>query len=175
MGNDVTDSAIMKSISKPNGGIDRVQVFLALVLLSILLITCPAIILIVYWVEIDDNPPATVNNVHLHPKEGTEEIVDTAVVIPGGNLYFGMDYCKFTSSPAAIRRTWADDLLFISPPAYPSVLPRGCRHVDAAVLVPETLPTGEYTLGYTLEYQVNPLRERRVKFEVGPIKVQILP
>ncbi len=160
-----------KVFRRRSGTHDWVQVTLA----GIFILVFAVIVIGVYWAVFDDNPPATVNNVHLHSQEGIDEIVDTAVVVPGGNLYFGMDYCKFTDSPVTFRRTWKNELLFISPLVFPSVFPRGCRHVDAAVLVPQTLPTGEYVLDYTIEFPINPLRERSVKFEVGLIKVQILP
>ncbi len=179
MNND-TDSAIMRSVSKPNGGIDRVQVVMALFLLGLLLVACPSLVLAVYWLEFEDNPPASVENIVLF--NGVRgEVVDEILVSPGGQIAFSVDFCKFTNSAASIRRTWLNELVYhatveIEHPGiseeHPVVLQPGCGTQLVVLDVPTTLPPEEYTLGNTITYRVNPLKERFISYDVGPIIVK---
>ena len=180
MTNGVTDSAILKSISKPNGGIDKVQVLGALIFFSIVLISCFVITLGLYWLEIDDNPPASVENIIMYSAV-SGGAVDAISVHPGGQIAFSVNFCKFTTSAAVIRRTWLNDLVYHSaegeghapiPEERPALLPLGCGTQLVVLDVPSTLPPEEYLLSTTVTYQVNPVKERFIAFAVGPIIVK---
>ncbi len=181
MNDKITDSGIVKSVSKPNGGFDSVKVFLALVFFTIVLVSCPAIILAVYWLEVDDNPPASVENIIMYNEVGGE-IVDKIVVHQGGQIAFSVDFCKFTTAAAEIRRTWMNDLVYhpavgasdghaVPREEHPTVLPRGCGTQLVVLDIPTTLPPEEYMLGTTVIYQVNPIKERFITYDVGPILI----
>ena len=186
MNNDVTDSKIVQSVSTPNGGIDRIQVIMAGIFLMMAMIICPSIVLVVYWLEVDDNPPATVNNIIMFSEVGGEA-VSTIFVNPGGQIAFSVDFCKFTTSPATIRRTWMNDLSYHVPDGHdedghldgdghipeenPMVLAPGCGNQVVVLDVPSTLPASEYMLNTTVIYPVNPIKERLLSFAVGPILV----
>ncbi len=180
MTNTLTDSAIMKSVSKPSGGIDRVQVILALILVSVMVISCFALTLGVYWLSFDDTPPASVENIIMYSAVGGG-VVDAIQVAPGGQIAFSVDFCKFTTSAATIRRTWLNDLVYHSaegeghsaiPEEHPALLPLGCGAQLVVLDVPTTLPPEEYLLSTTVTYQINPIKERFIAFDVGPIIVK---
>ncbi len=180
MTNGVTDSAILKSISKPNGGIDRVQVLGALIFFSIVLISCVLLTLGLYWLEVDDNPPASVENIIMYGAV-SGGAVDAIQVAPGGQIAFSVDFCKFTTSAATIRRTWRNELVYHSaegdghpviPVEHPALLPLGCAAQLVVLDVPATLPSEEYLLSTTVTYQINPIKERFIAFDVGPIIVK---
>ncbi len=183
MNDKMTESGIMKSVSKPNGGFDSIKVFLALVFFTIVLVSCPAILLAVYWLEVDDNPPASVNNIIMYNEVGGEQ-VDKIIVHQGGQIAFSVDFCKFTSASAEIRRTWMNDLVYhpaagatddhaaaLTAGARPVILPRGCGNQLVVLDIPTTLPPEEYILGSTVIYQVNPIKERFITYDVGPILI----
>ena len=186
MNNDMTDSKILQSVSTPNGGVDRVQVIMAGIFLMIAMIVCPAIVLVVYWLEVDDNPPATVDNIIMYSEVGGEE-VNTILVHPGGQIAFSVDFCKNTTSPATIRRTWMNDLAYHVADEdghdedghileeSPMVLDPGCGQQVVVLDVPSTLPASEYVLGTTVIYPINPIKERFLSFDVGPILVSEQP
>ncbi len=176
MNNDVTDSALLKSVSKPSGGFDLVKIFSASAIALILLIACPVLVLAVYWLEVDDNPPATIVNIHFHPEVDSEDIVDEAVARPGGSVWFGADFCKFTTAAVSIRRAWINDVIYtVPPPSFaPPVFPVGCMHAHVRVDVPGDLRPGIHTLQNTFEYPINPIKTRYVTFDVEPIVVSII-
>lgn len=182
MNDKVTDSAVMKSVSKPNGGIDLFKVIIALTIAALLLVACPVLVLAVYWLEVDDNPPASVENIVLYSEVGGE-IVSEIVVKPGGQIAFSVDFCKFTTASATIRRTWMNDLVYHAVDGHeeqdghdeaPAVLEPGCGKQLVVLDVPTGLPPEEYMLGNTITYPVNPLKERFISYDVGPIFVSIV-
>ncbi len=182
MNDKMTDSGIMKSVSKPNGGFDGVKIFLALIFFSIVLVSCSSLALAVYWLEFDDKPPASVNNIIMYNEAGGE-IVDKIIVHQGGQIAFSVDFCKFTTAAAEIRRTWTNDLVYhpfvddsgdheAAPHEQdPIILPRGCGSQLVVLDVPATLPPEEYLLGNTILYKINPLKERFISYDVGPILI----
>ena len=159
---------ILKEVVSTGNKVDRVQVFLALILVGVVGFLCIGL----YWILLDDNPPAEVFNTSLYSGENDGR-VHKLEVQAGSDFVYGLDYCKYTSSPANIRTTWVDDLVYqeIVETLEPAVVPQGCGHLHILKTIPTTLLPAEYSMRVTLEYNVNFLKYRYVTYEVGKIIV----
>jgi hypothetical protein len=147
-------------IQKENNKIDGVRIFLIGANLLVVL----AVFVVVYWLFFDTNPPAVVNEVYVH-----EEFV-----YPGGTYTLHVDWCKYAKGSAVVRAAWVNDLAFTQPTWSPpgSIFPDGeCSARDILLQVPTTLPPSDYHIKYTNTWRVNPIQERSIEMEVGPVVV----
>ncbi len=81
----------------------------------------------------------------------------TKYVKQGDVLIYELDYCKFTNDSVNISRSFFDGVVF-STPDTTTKNPIGCRIQNISIQVPETLPTGKYTLKISYTYKVNPIK-----------------
>jgi hypothetical protein len=88
-----------------------------------------------------------------HPFEISPE---TLVVKAGQNITYHTDYCKYTTLPATVTRSFVDGVKYSTPPTIANNAP-GCHELFPSLLVPN-LPPGTYYLRNIYQYQVNPIR-----------------
>lgn len=82
----------------------------------------------------------------------------------GEQLTYGLDYCKTTDIPAEMYASFIDTVK-IDMPVVKIKSPVGCtKKIVDIYKVPAILPTGLYYLEVEAVYQVNPLREVRVRY-----------
>jgi hypothetical protein len=146
-----------KSLFATNGKFDWVKFTLGLFTLLFVL----GLAYISWLVYFEDNPPAEI----------LEATVTPAVVEPGGEIYYTLDWCKYTEALADVRMVWKNDLVYIVPAPDPFYIPPGCHVTSLLGSVPESLESGEYIIEVEVIYQVNHFAERMTEFEMGPIVV----
>jgi hypothetical protein len=88
----------------------------------------------------------------------------------GGLLTYELDYCKHMELPAVVTRAFVDGIVFTAPEVVTNN-PAGCNSNTHLMSVPAELPSGEYYLRTTWEYQVNPLRKVLVTFTTNSFKI----
>jgi hypothetical protein len=121
--------------------------------LFIVIIACFIVGVIIYWVTYPYKP--LVFNEPEFP-------VLTKTVKQGGILKYTSNYCKYNEVAPLVYRTFANDLVFSTPPQTTN-RPMGCHVVTIAVLVPHELPPGVYHIENTFSFQMNPLRVITIK------------
>jgi len=156
-------------VSDSQGRVDKLQIIMALILVLLVV----GLGIVGYWLIFDDNPPAEVFDIHLYAEDGLDEPVSSVEVYPGGEVIYGMDWCKYTRAAVVIvKQSWVDEVVYHRPPEYPTVAPEPfCKNWRVSMDVPESLRPSEYTLEVTLEYEINPLISRNVSYEVPGIFV----
>lgn len=155
-----------------SGDIDPIQIILGGIFLGLSLFGLFSI----YFLFIDDNPPAEILSAYIEERPGViqyEHENFVPVIAPGDIFYIHLELCRYTDVPAQISRLWTDGLIYNEPPDanQDTTLPMGCHVIHREYQVPNGLPDGVYMLVTTLEYQVNFLATRYVTYEVGPIIV----
>jgi len=140
-----------------NPRIDWVRLALMIIFAIVLVV----VIIGLYWLIWDDNPPIVIKTA----------VPNKTILTPGESFVITMDFCKQTNSAASVSLTWIDDLLFIEPPTFPFHVEPGCYIYNVSSTVPATLPPSNYTVYGIAEYDVNPLAHRVVDFEIGSIVV----
>lgn len=139
---------------------DRLMI-LVLSLASVLLIA--GTVLVIYWLQFDDNPPITVNNAPL-PVHGD------GTYKPGDTILFTLDFCRHTTGAIRFTRRWIDGLMYIEPEVHVSGGDIECIKRDLVAVVPD-IPPGVYHVEYNVIYQVNPMIERTVTFVTESFEV----
>jgi hypothetical protein len=81
---------------------------------------------------------------------------DTLIVKPGQNITYHVDYCKYTTLPAIVSRSFIDGVKY-SVPQTIATNPAGCHEIFPSLQAPN-LPPGTYYLKNSYQYQVNPIR-----------------
>ena len=158
-----------KFFHRSDGERDWIQVSLAAIFFLILAI----IIVGVYWLAFDDNPPGEVFEVTLYDIDDLENVVDSVTILPGGGFAYGMDWCKYTTAAKVIiKSSWQNDTVVPVPPFPPTVADEPfCKEWTVMWTAPSTLLPSVYTLNVTLEYEINPLISRNITYEVPGINV----
>jgi hypothetical protein len=148
------------------GTVDWIKIFFFLVSLAFTL----AVILLIYFAAFYENPPAEVYDVWLENSSG--ERVDTVVIGPDENVTYYVNWCKFTTKPAELRRIWVNHKLTIVPVAHPPSRPEGCFEKWPVTVKAPSLEPGSYELETQILYDINHLVERDVEYSIGTFIVE---
>lgn len=100
----------------------------------------------------------------------TNAKMDRTVYTQGDSATYSNNYEKFMDIESETTRQFVDGLIFDAG-NYSSNIPIGKGHVVREVLIPETLPPGNYHILVTLRYKVNPLRTIPITFQTDEFKV----
>lgn len=106
-----------------------------------------------YQVNIEGDPPITVNDVTLAG--------DTTSFAPGDTIAIRLDYCRHTTAAADYSGRFVDTQLISLPNLHVEAGPADCRVVTIPVKVPP-IPAGRYYLEFSGAYYVNPRATRTV-------------
>ena len=106
-----------------------------------------------YQVNIEGNPPITVN--------GVDPDGDATSVAPGDTIVVRLDYCRHTTAAADYSGRFVDTQLINLPNLHVEAGPADCRVVTVPVKVPP-IPAGQYYLEFSGAYYVNPRATRTV-------------
>jgi hypothetical protein len=106
------------------------------------------VVLFSYW-SFYPYDPLTINKV---------EVLNTnSKVVQGEILILKLNYTKRNDVPGLGVRSFVDGIIYQTPSA-PGMLPVGTNTVIREVLVPESLPPGEYYLHNLVLFKVNPVK-----------------
>lgn len=90
----------------------------------------------------------------------------------GEAITIKIDYCKKENIASTMYAYFVDGLVFEMPARETNgVLPIGCGTGRYQIMVPETLPAGDYTLHGSNVYHVNFLRSRTVEWRTVSFRV----
>jgi hypothetical protein len=87
-------------------------------------------------------------------------IVDK-IATQGGKLRFVSDYCRYTSEPVEITRSFVNGIVLSTPittSLIKNILPSGCHKKTISIPVPPELPIGKMHLRNLYVIKVNPIR-----------------
>ena len=161
-------TAVKGIVSDPTGRVDKWQVFLAVMLGLLILVISVA----VFWLLIDDSPPAVINGYYLLDENG--ERTTSIVVFPGDEFSFFLDWCKKTTASEIVRTTWVNDFIENETPFFPVYISPGCHETAVQRTVPMSIRGNSvYSMGISIFYEVNPIMERHVNFKIDGIVVEI--
>lgn len=92
--------------------------------------------------------------------------VMTREVSRGEVFIYELDYCKTGNHQVQISRRFVDGVVYSVPEIY-TINPKGCKVSNIGLLIPESLPSGEYRLEINYSYKVNPIRTVTVSAITG--------
>ena len=109
--------------------------------------------------------PITVITANVQPYR-----VLTPVVYAGGNITYQVNACKVLGIPAAVVRTFEDDI------GYPSIsgtnnIPIGCHKTNVTIPVPTFIPPGKYHIKLDAIYTINSFRTETQAFNTAEFTV----
>lgn len=107
----------------------------------------------------------------LEVKNSPMPIINGSVFRNGDVLTYRYDYCKYYDSPIHIQKEFVDGIIFRTEPTYVSQLEYGCHQKDVSIMVPESLPEGEYKVRITTQIVLNQLRTVTVVYETQKFSV----
>lgn len=82
----------------------------------------------------------------------------------GGTVDLKFDYCKRKPFESNIRVDFIGD--YVVPPLSTfRNFPTGCHQEHLLISIPTSTPDGQYTLRLEIDYDVNPLKQRKYRFE----------
>ena len=134
---------------------------------NMILITVGSAILL-YLAFFDGGKPIEVLNNPVQTVEATPDkdgnFIPKKVFYTGEMLAYEFDYCKSRNVPAKMYGSYIDTVK-IDMPVVELKSPVGCgEKISSYYKVPKILPSGVYHFEVELVYQVNPIREVRVKY-----------
>lgn len=106
-----------------------------------------------YQVNLEGDPPVTINSVTLAG--------DATSFAPGDDILIRLDYCRHTTAAADYSGRFVDTQLISLPNLHVEAGPADCRVVTVPVKVPP-IPAGQYYLEFSGAYYVNPRATRVV-------------
>lgn len=103
-------------------------------------------------------------------KNAPMPIIGSKVLKAGEYVTYRYDYCKYYDHPLSIQRDFVDGIIFRTEPGVAQLEP-GCHVADVKVIIPETLPTGEYHIRNITQVVVNQLRTDTVTYTTEKFEV----
>jgi hypothetical protein len=103
-------------------------------------------------------------------KNSPMPIIGSKVLKNGEYVTYRYDYCKYYDHPLSIQRDFVDGIIFRTEPALAQLEP-GCHVRDVKVIIPETLPAGEYKIRNITQVVVNQLRTVTTTYETEEFTV----
>jgi hypothetical protein len=88
----------------------------------------------------------------------------------GDMLFYTTDYCKYTTLPARVTRSFINSIIYVTPTTITN-RPTGCHVIVIGTLVPKELPLGMYYAEMSYQYQVNPIRTITIKVKTEEFEV----
>ena len=85
----------------------------------------------------------------------------------GTPITYIADYCKYVDVPAEITVQFIDGIVFTLPAHAGSFTDVGCGKKVVQLIIPATLPAGEYKISVTHKYQLNPIRSATIISETN--------
>lgn len=104
--------------------------------------------------------------------QGSINPINEGIYKPGEAVTFHVNYCKYTKVRPIITRQFVDGVIYTVPSYTPTTVDLGCGERDIQVMIPETLPDGQYKLTTIYRYQMNPLRTVDVVAETEKFTVK---
>ncbi len=123
---------------------------------GIIIATAIALIGIVTFWSVYPYKPLEINKVSIKTEEAKR----------GEIFIYELDYCKKGSDQVHISRKFIDGVVYSVPEVY-TTNQKGCRVSNIGILIPESLPSGEYRLELDYTYKVNPIRTITVSTITG--------
>lgn len=103
-------------------------------------------------------------------KNAPMPIIGSRVLHNGDYIYYRYDYCKYYDYPLSIQRDFVDGIIFKTEPGLAQLEP-GCHIKDVKVIIPDTLPPGDYKIRNITQVVVNQLRTVTTVYETGEFTV----
>ena len=97
-------------------------------------------------------------------KNAPMPIIGSTTLKPGEFVTYRYDYCKYYDHPLSIQRDFVDGIIYKTEPAVAQLEP-GCHVRDVSVIIPETLPPGEYKIRNITQVTVNQFRIQTTEIE----------
>ena len=124
------------------------KIFICISYLTILTVL-GLMVLFLYWM-IAPYKPIIFNNLPFKVMNKT--------VRQGKLLIYTADFCKYNHLVPVAKKSFVDGVIFSLPTEIVLAKDMGCKVMHFSLIIPETLPEGEYVLKITYRYQVNPIR-----------------
>lgn len=87
----------------------------------------------------------------------------TPTVQQGEMMMYQIDYCKYTEAIATVSKSFVDGIVYAIPENSLN-LPKGCDSRTTSIIVPKSLPPGNYYLRILGSYKINPIRVITVEY-----------
>ena len=128
-----------------------------------------------YLYFFDGGKPITIYNDPLVTVEDhldkNNQFIPKKVFKTGETLNYKIEYCKSRNVPAKMYGTYIDTVK-IDMPVVEIKSPIGCgERISSLYKIPKILPSGLYHFEVELIYQVNPIREVRVKYRTEDFQI----
>ena len=88
----------------------------------------------------------------------------------GDSILYEVDYCKNIDGGAMVTKNFEDGIIFMTKSYYTNI-DVGCNTKNISVLIPNTLPEGNYKLSISAEYNVNLLRDVTIRYDTPNFEV----
>ncbi len=103
--------------------------------------------------------------------KSTPEVTSKNSYQRGTPVTYTAEYCKYTDVSPEITIQFVDGIVFTLPEHTSSPSPMGCGLKVVQIIIPETLPAGEYQILTTHRYEVNPIRNIYVRAQTNKFTV----
>lgn len=128
-----------------------------------------------YLAFIDGGKPIEIYDLPLKTVEPEFDVngnfVEKKTFYTGEDLTYAFEYCKSRNIPAKMYGSYIDTVK-IDMPVVEIKSPVGCgKRIASYYKVPKILPSGKYHFEVELIYEVNPIREVRVKFRTEDFQI----
>jgi hypothetical protein len=104
-------------------------------------------------------------------KNAPMPIIGSTTLKHGEYVTYRYDYCKYYDHPLSIQRDFVDGIIFRTEPGFAQLEP-GCHVADVKVIIPETLPAGNYKIRNITQVVVNQLRTKTTTYETQEFTVE---
>lgn len=99
------------------------------------------------------------------------EYVPKSTFYTGEQLSYALEFCKKQAVPAEVYGYYIDTVK-IAMPVLKINSPVGChRTISTTFKIPKILPSGKYHFEVELIYQVNPIRQVRIKYRTQDFQI----
>jgi len=103
-------------------------------------------------------------------KNAPMPIIGSKTLKAGEYVTYRYDYCKYYDHPLSIQRDFVDGVIYKTEPGFAQLEP-GCHVADVRVIIPDTLPAGEYKIRNITQVVINQLRTDTVLYETEKFNV----
>ena len=102
-----------------------------------------------------------------------EARVITHEIKPGDTFVYNVDYCKYTTKPAIVYRTFHEinEQMIETFPSVQTISVPGCHSTHVPLQTNINTPPGNYYLLVDVVFQVNPLQTQHVIFKTDNFKI----
>jgi hypothetical protein len=132
-------------------------------------------LILLYLAFVDGGKPIIVYNepvMTVEPEFNEHgDFVEKKVFYTGEQLTYAFDFCKTRNVPVEMYGSYIDTVK-IDMPVVKLKSPTGCsKRISSNYKIPKILPSGMYHFEVELIYQVNPIREVKVKYRTQQFEI----